>query len=86
MSIVFNESSILHLQKLAKDVKTSTGVKHRLSDENSMLRLLKLATEAKQQHIRNDLDAFVNELSVEQVNKLKSRGVMVNKAAHQAKR
>lgn len=73
--IIFNDSSLLYLQKIAKEVKTTTGERHRLADENSMLRLLKVATESKHNKVQDNLDQFSQKLDAKQHKLLSEQGI-----------
>lgn len=79
--LILNDTSIFHLQKLAHDVRSTTGVRHRLSDENSMMKLLKKATISENSAVQRDLKAFASELGEEQINSLLSRGVILRQTA-----
>ena len=76
-SLIFSQSSIFYLQKLAHDVHTNTGVRHKLSNENSMLQLLKIATLSTDFTVRHDLERFTDELDSTQVKMLKGQGVIL---------
>ncbi len=78
--LIFNQSSIFHLQKLAHDVRSSTGIRHKLSDENSMMKLLKKATLSNNSNVRQDLDNFTSELDEKQLNTLMNHGVVLKQA------
>lgn len=80
--LVLNPSSIFHLQKLAHDVRSTTGIRHKLADENSMMKLLKKATISDNSAVQRDLKAFANELNEEQINSLLSRGVILRQSAN----
>jgi hypothetical protein len=80
-NLIFSQASIFHLQKLAHHVHSSTGVRHRLSDENSMMKLLKTATLSYNEDVQQDLDAFMRDLNDKQVTTLMGRGVILRKIA-----
>ena len=73
--LIFSESSIFYLQKLAHDFHSVTGVRHKLSNENSMLSLLKSATVSNNRAVRRDLDKFTADLAPDQINALMGQGV-----------
>lgn len=77
--LIFSQASIFHLQKLAHHVHTSTGVRHRLADENSMMKLLKSATLSYNDDVQQDLQAFMRDLNEKQVTTLMGRGVILRK-------
>ena len=76
-SLIFSQSSIFYLQKIAHNVHSSTGVRHKLSDQNSMLKLLKTATLSSNSIVQEDLEMFAKDLNKEQVNELMGRGVIL---------
>ncbi len=80
--LILNQSSILHLQKLAHDVRSTTGIRHRLADENSMMKLLKKATISENIAVQRDLKAFASELDEKQISSLLSRGVVLRQSAN----
>lgn len=77
--LIFSQSSIFYLQKLAHDVHSCTGVRHKLSNENSMLNLLKTATLSKNRLVRKDLEKFAAELKPEQISALQGQGVVIKR-------
>lgn len=77
--MIFSQSSIFYLQKIAHNLHSSTGVRHKLSEENSMLKLLKAATLSSNGEIREDLDKFAEDLDRNQLDELMGRGVMFKK-------
>ena len=77
--LIFSQSSIFYLQKLAHDVHSCTGVRHKLSNENSMLNLLKSATLSKNRLVRNDLEKFAADLKPEQIDALVGEGVVLKR-------
>lgn len=79
--LIFSPSSIFYLQKLAHDVHSCTGVRHKLSNENSMLNLLKSATLSKNRAVRKDLEKFTADLNAEQINALMGEGVVLRRRA-----
>jgi len=80
--LILNQSSILHLQKLAHDVRSTTGVRHKLADENSMMKLLRKATVSDNSAVQRDLKAFASELDEKQISSLLSRGVVLRQNAN----
>ena len=76
-TMLFSQSSIFYLQKIAHTVHSSTGVRHKLANENSMLKLLKAATLSSSAMVQEDLEQFAKDLDKDQVNRLISRGVIL---------
>ncbi len=76
--LIFSQSSIFYLQKLAHDLHSSTGVRHKLANENSMLKLLKAATLSSSSMVQEDLQMFAKDLNKNQVHTLMGRGVILN--------
>lgn len=79
--MIFSQSSIFYLQKLAHDVHSTTGVRHKLSDQNSMLKLLKTATLSGSTEIQEDLTMFAKDLDKKQREELIGRGVILKQRA-----
>jgi hypothetical protein len=75
--LIFSQSSIFYLQKIAHNVHSSTGVRHKLSDQNSMLKLLKTATLSSNSVVQEDLEMFARDLNSQQVSELMGRGVIL---------
>lgn len=80
-TILLSQSSVFHLQKLAKDVHHTTGERHRLADENSMLKLLKKAALSNESTVQVDLKNFARDLNDSQLDSFLRRGVMLKKLA-----
>lgn len=79
--IIFSQSSIFHLQKLAHDMHSVSGERHKLSNENSMMRLLKKASLSQDDIVRDDLQRFADNLDAKQISALMSHGIILKKTA-----
>ena len=73
--LIFSQSGVYRLQQLASQVHHITGTRHKLSDENAMLDLLRDCAKSKHKVIQTYFAAFSSELSDDQINKLRARGV-----------
>lgn len=79
--LIFSQSSIFHLQKLAHDMHSISGVRHKLSNENSMMKLLKKASLSHNNTVRSDLQKFADELDAKQLRTLMNHGIILRKTA-----
>lgn len=79
--LIFTQSSIFHLQKLAHDMHSISGVRHKLSNENSMMKLLKKASLSQNDTVRSDLQKLADELDTQQIRTLMSHGIILRKSA-----
>jgi hypothetical protein len=75
---IFTQSSIFHLQKLAKNVHGSTGQRHKLADQNSMLKLLKTAVLSNDSMVKGDLSNFKKGLNDKQIDTFLRHGVILS--------
>ncbi len=75
---IFSQSGVYRLQQLANQVHSTTGVRHRLSNQDSLLRLLDFSSHCSDNIIQTYLVAFTSELDTEVINDLKERGVLVH--------
>lgn len=68
--IIFSQSGVYRLQQLASQVRSITGIRHRLSDESAMIELLRSSASSKHQVIQTYLAAFTSELDEQQKSSL----------------
>lgn len=68
--IIFSQSGVYRLQQLASQVRSITGIRHRLSDESAMIELLRSCASSKHQVIQTYLAAFTSELNEQQKSSL----------------
>jgi hypothetical protein len=59
-NIIFSQSSIFHLYRLGHLACSSTGVRHRLSDELSMLMLIKHCSTSADSSVVKQFSAFLS--------------------------
>ena len=81
LDLVFSKCSLFHLQKLASHVRTSTGSRHKLSDQNSMMQLLKKAVLSDNDNVQLDLNNFVSHLDDSQLQTLRKQGILLKRKA-----
>lgn len=74
--IIFPQSGIFHLQKLAHQIYATTGIRHRLSNETSMLNLIKHSANSNNQLTRQYFKDFTNAAGEETITKLSRMGVI----------
>jgi hypothetical protein len=73
--IIFSQSGVFRLQQLASQVRSITGIRHKLSDESAMLELLRSCAKSNHKVIKTYFAAFTSELSDEQRTSLLARGI-----------
>lgn len=75
--LILSQSSVFYLQKIAHDVHADSGVRYKISNESSMLNLLKAATLSKNRLVKEDLNRFASDLDKAQIKTLMSHGVVL---------
>jgi hypothetical protein len=65
--MIFNETNIFILSKLAAMVKQTNGRRYRLSSEESILALLKIASDSQDDRIQGYYHRFLENLTAEQI-------------------
>ncbi len=73
---VMSQSGVYRLHQLAHQVHTATGVRHKLSDHDSLLNLLDFSSHCSNSTIQTYLAAFTSELDSEVVDELEENGVL----------
>lgn len=73
--LIFSQSGVYRLQQLASQVRHHTGVRHRLSDEDAMIAMLRDCANSNNEVIQTYFAAFTSELDADQVNSLLAFGV-----------
>jgi hypothetical protein len=76
-SLVFSQSAVYQLQQLSKTVREKTGVRHRLSDQKSLVSLLRYSSTSPDANIFLYFSRFTNELEPEQRAYLQGRGLLL---------
>jgi len=74
-SLIFSQTAVFRLQQLASQVYQATGVRHKLSDAKSVVRLLNDSGYSAKPNIKNHYEAFVLELNKRQIDALLAQGV-----------
>ena len=77
--MIFTETNIYILSKLVALVRRDTGVRHRLNSHGAIIALLKDASRAKNQRIRNYYLRFLENLTAEQLIMFQHQGLSVPK-------
>lgn len=73
--LIFSQSGVYRLQQLASQVRSITGIRHRLSDESAMFELLRTCAASKHKVIKTYFAAFTSELNEQQVSSLSAKGI-----------
>jgi hypothetical protein len=79
--LIFSQSGVYRLQQLASQVRTITGIRHKLSDESAMLELLRSCARSNHKVIKTYFAAFTSELNDQQRSSLLARGVRAQREA-----
>lgn len=72
---IFSQAAIYRLQQLASAVHRQTGARHRLSDSDSLLTLLRYGHRTADEHIIGHYQAFMDLLTAEQLQTLERQGL-----------
>lgn len=78
--LILSQSGVYRLQQLASQFHHLTGVRHKLSNNDDMIDLLRDCASSKDKVIQTYFAAFTNELGPEQVNSLVAMGVQPQNA------
>lgn len=76
-SLVLTQTGIFRLQQLANMVRQRTGVRHKLSDQKSIVNLLRYSCTSTDTTIYRAFGTFTDELDDEQRAYLQSRGLLI---------
>ncbi|WP_317932586.1 DUF4278 domain-containing protein [Halioxenophilus sp. WMMB6] len=79
-AIYFSTENLIALNKLEASVRKESGVRHVLSEERSLIDLIKMASVSSSIQIQTSLFNFLQGLSSEQKNQLVYRGVSFSRA------
>lgn len=79
--IIFSQTGVYRLQQLASQVRSITGIRHKLSDESAMLELLRACASSKHQVIQTYFAAFASELNDQQMSSLLAKGILARTGA-----
>lgn len=74
--IILSQSGVYRLQKLANQVHNTTGIRHRLSDQASMLKLIDFSSHCENSLIHTYLAAFASELDAGTLESLENQGIL----------
>jgi len=80
--LIFSQSGVFRLQQLASQVHSITGMRHKLSDQSSMMELLRDCASSNHSVIQEHFAAFSSELDSGQVGSLVANGVRPRLALH----
>ncbi|MDQ2076228.1 hypothetical protein [Marinimicrobium sp. ABcell2] len=72
---IFSQAAIFRLQQLAGAVHKHSGVRHKLSEPNNLLMLLRYASQAPTPGIAMQYQAFIRILNRTEKSSLQARGV-----------
>lgn len=75
--LIFSQTAVFHLQRLASQVYQHTGVRHKLSNTQSIVTLLNESVYSAKHDVQTHYDAFVMELNKRQIEALLAQGVNV---------
>lgn len=78
--LIFKEKNIFILSKLVSLVRQETGVRHRMSNNDSIVSLLKDVCKSAHPQIKAYFNKFVENLTPEQIQDIKSEGVDIPEA------
>ncbi len=76
-SLMLTQAGIYRLQQLANMVRQKTGVRHKLSDQKSIVNLLRYSCTSTDTTVYRAFGAFTDELDDEQRAQLQSRGLLI---------
>lgn len=74
--ILFSQRNVFQLHRLARCFYKETGIRHLLSNENTMLSLIQAAANSNNSHIRHHLLGFVSGLDNPTQSTLAARGII----------
>jgi hypothetical protein len=72
---IFSQAAIFRLQQLAGSVHKHSGIRHKLSEPNNLLTLLRYAAQAPTPGIAMQYQAFVRILDRSEKEALQARGI-----------
>jgi DNA gyrase/topoisomerase IV subunit A len=73
--MIFSQTGVYRLQQLAKQVHSITGIRHKLSDPEEVITLLKESSRSNHQVIQAFYMAFTSELDQHQIISLTNQGI-----------
>lgn len=77
---IFSQAAIFRLQQLASAVHKHTGVRHKLSEPNTLMTLLRYSSTAPTAGIALQYQAFIRILTLAERNALVERGIPLKPA------
>ncbi len=72
---IFSQAAIFRLQQLASSVHKQTGVRHKLSEPNNLMALLRYSSSAPTGGIALQYQAFIRILTLSERSALVERGI-----------
>ncbi len=76
-SLVLSQSGIYHLQQLSTLVRKKTGVRHQLSDQRSIINLLRYSSTCPDALVYDSYSEFTDHLDDDQRIYLQGRGLLI---------
>ena len=73
--LIFSQSSVYRLHRLAKKVREETGTRHKLSDDSALLNLIRSCTFSENTHIKWLFREFLQSLDNLQLQSLADHGI-----------
>lgn len=75
--LLFSDNGIYQLRRLSQVVHEETGVRHRLSDPVSVMKLLRFSAASPIERVFNSFSSFLVELDIDQQAHLRSEGLLL---------
>lgn len=75
--LFYSDSAIYQLRRLSQIVQEETGVRHRLSDPTSVMKLLRFSAASPVERIFESFSSFLIELDSDQQTHLRSEGLLL---------
>lgn len=76
-NLILSQASVYHLHQLANKARLVTGVRHRLSEQSGMLKLIRDCSFSNDSQIRFQLANFIDSLNPEQLDILSSYDIQL---------
>ncbi len=73
--LILSQASVYRLHQLANKARNLTGVRHRLADEASMLKLIRDCAFSNNHQIKFQLANFIDSLGSDQLQALSAHGI-----------
>lgn len=75
-AIIFSQASIFHLYRLGHLIFATTGIRHRLSDDLSMLMLIKYCSTSTDPIVNRQFSAFLSTVDDKTIEQLAKRKII----------